>query len=547
MRNANAFTDYYLCTSESGTIYEPEHEKYATIAKQWRSIGEPEGKWDWLNEEWSALWGADPSLPAFRHHHGFRMIPWQLAIHHASQELRVIAGGYSSGKSLGIIVSILTLAATVDHFKAMCVAPSFFQAQLLYKMAVQIMADTLYEERFLMNSIIAPFPIITIGNSHVRESTIEFKSASDDGESILSWRGDLAMIDQTELIPNVPRLRNNLGSRLVGKAPGGRQYFGTMDWLANAGPSPGFWDLYQTGEHDPESCISITVTSYDNPHNSEADIRRLEREVGGVNSDGSRNQAMIDQWLLAKRPITMGKHFSDATLNRCRDEGLEKIMVKALREGRPGFVKEEDSTGIYRWLMPYEHGRSYLVVGDPGYANRPDRNSSVIFVFDVTDWNNGPAVMRGFCWIDGNASIMPFITAFNGLVDAYRAHGQCAFDATGTQKSYDELAMQIHNLAVEPLSFSRHKFIFLNALKVLLEQGLIKFPYIGGVWDQLANYDLPDTNLRQDIVAALMMVAHWLRERMYDDSSSQEFSAPADQEDDRNAHSVVDRCPAADR
>jgi len=420
---------------------------------------------------------------------------------------------HNSGKSLGMVVGTLVLAATVEEFKAMLTAPSFFQAKVLYQMAVDIMADTVYEDRFLISAVAAPFPIITIGNNHVGQSTLEFRSVSDDGESILSWRGDVAVVDQAELIPDIKMLRKNLGSRLVGKARCGRHHMGRMQWVANAGPSPRFWDLYDLGRTQSKKAAAITVTSYDNPHNSKEDLEWLEEEVGGT-------QEAIDQWMLAKKPIVDGAYFSNETLAKCRAKELERLMADGLKQKRMGFVFEEDGTGIYKWFTPYEHGRSYLVVGDPGQANRPDRNSPVIGVFDITEWPNY-AYMRGFHWMDGNAAITPFLAEFQLLVEKYHAHGQCAFDSTGTQTTLDELAFDFNDLMVEGMNFGQLKMIMLNALRMLMEHGKMRYPYIGGLWDQLGNYNLPDKKLRQDIVSMLMMAAGWLRMNMTEDVSEE--------------------------
>lgn len=523
--NANAFTDFYLRTPRTGTDYAPGHKRYAEIDAAWRAAGAPFHLWEFEGEDWSAIWGAD-ELPFFRHHHGFRFIPWQLAIHHCKQKLACVCGGFSSGKSLAVVVSALVLAATVEEFKAMLTAPSFFQAKILYQMAVDIMSGTVYEGRFLISAVSAPFPIITIGNSHVGISTLEFRSVSDDGESILSWRGDIAAVDQAELIPDIKQLRKNLGSRLVGKARCGREYMGRMQWVANAGPSPRFWSLYDLGRTQQKKAVAITVTSYDNPHNSEEDLEWLEEEVGGT-------KEAIAQWMLAQKPIVDGVFFSNATLARCRAKELEKLMADGIKQERMGFVFKEDGTGIYEWFTPYEHGRSYLVVGDPGQANRPDRNSPVIGVFDITEWPNH-AYLRGFHWMDGMASITPFLAEFQLLVEKYHAQGQCAFDSTGTQTTLDELVFDFNDLMVEGMNFGQLKMIMLNALRMLMEHGKMRYPYIGGIWDQLGNYKLPDKKLRQDIVSMLMMAAFWLRTNMtedYGDEEDEEDAVPVGRDD----------------
>jgi hypothetical protein len=104
---------------------------------------------------------------------------------------------------------------------------------------------------------------------------------------------------------------------------------------------------------------------------------------------------------------------------------------------------------------------------------------------------------------------------FERLVDQYHAHGQCAFDSTGTQKAFDELAFTLANLLVEGMNVQGEKLLMLNHTKMLMGRIMMKFPRLQGITHQLTHYKLPDTKIRQDIVSTIMMTAGWVRRLLW--------------------------------
>jgi len=78
-----------------------------------------------------------------------------------------------------------------------------------------------------------PYPKILFYNG----STIEFMSADEQGQKILSWSGDMAVIDEagklSELGVDLDELLVNLGSRLRGQV-GGRKRLGKLIVMGTA-------------------------------------------------------------------------------------------------------------------------------------------------------------------------------------------------------------------------------------------------------------------------------------------------------------------------
>jgi len=178
--------------------------------------------------------------------------------------------------------------------------------------------------------------------------------------------------------------------------------------------------------------------------------------------------------------------------------------------------------------------RVYCTIGDPGQGNPPDRNSAPIMVWDITDFPKAPAVMRAFYWVAGNGSIMPFFQEMLRLNDIYQTKDRCAFDSTGTQKGQNELAFANFGIMAEPMDMAVNgKMFAINSLKMFLGRGLIKFPYIAHLGNQLTNYRIPDNKIRQDLVMCIAMSASYIRRYFYYDAVA------ADEEEQARVRSSV--------
>ena len=84
-------------------------------------------------------------------------------------------------------------------------------------------------------------------------------------------------------------------------------------------------------------------------------------------------------------------------------------------------------------------------------------------------------------------------------------------DATGPQKAIDELVFEHEGMPVDSVNFASDKPGMLNALKLLFQNHELRFPYIKGLRHQLRTYKLPDKDIAQDIVSAMMVFAYLTR------------------------------------
>ena len=131
----------------------------------------------------------------------------------------------------------------------------------------------------------------------------------------------------------------------------------------------------------------------------------------------------------------------------------------------------------------------------------------MVVALKVTGFPQTPAEVAAFHWVDGQGSYWPFI---NQMEEWYRAYRPIytAFDASGTQKGFDELVFAQKGMLVEGVQVNANKMRMVVALKLILgKQKLLMPKEIQGIWMQLAGWRMPDTKLRQDIASCLFIAA----------------------------------------
>lgn len=538
-QNPNYFLDYYLRGSNTGTWWIPGATTerwevgYKKLYTEWKQLKKPE-QFQLNDNVYTVMWEHEkardfPDKPAFHHHHGMLMLPYHVDLFYDRTPIRTIIGGFGSGKTMGAVQSLLIWAATLSMFRGFALAPLSIQATEVYRIAMDMIAGTLYEKRFVISSRERPFPKLTIGNDLVGESTIECYPIAGAEDKLRTLTGDCAIIDQAESNAiYLPEVIRSVGTRFRGRVSrNGRERLGTITLIANSGDNQHLWDIYDEAEHDPANYKSLSPSSYDNPWLTDKDLARFEKQVG--NSEESRQMYMF-----GKRPLGNGDHFSREILERMRDTKLDNIMESGLLEQEKtgvnkGYIKlEARGVGVYEWRLPYEEGRTYLVISDPGTKNPPYRDSPPILVFDITDFpgtreNVNPALLVGFIWVFGNNNIQSWATRYAEIVRYYHAIGTNGFDATGYQSGYDQWLHILEGLLPEKINLGgNNKSMCLNSAKMLTANSMVKAPAgINQLYAQLARYEYPPepNRLRQDIVMAFIMACWWMQRLYYFDDS----------------------------
>ena len=445
---------------------------------------------------------------------GFELQPWQKWMHHAGQANMTIIGGVGSGKTTGVGVSSATFGAMLHHFNFMDVAPTSWQASLMFDSILLFAEAGEYAEKFITRVTRKPYPLIELYN----KSTLRFMTAQDDISRLRGWEGDWMHGDEFGFLQSLAATLQIMRTRLRGKTPGGKNYaprerMGRLSLTTTATDNPELWDRFDRMYVDPGEYLSFTVRTDQNPHLSMRDIRLMTEdipeEVRAVEMDG-------------QRPMGRGRFFPLHVVKSCENAETNDLVHRETQELVPafGFIHEADPRlGVTKLQMPAIQGRDYFIVGDPGTGDPPKRNAGVIGVFDITGFPDGfgsKARLVAFSWVYGHGKYDAFVEQYKNWWQYYRCGTQSALEATGPQKSFAEYAFTIgldgQRMLIEEMDLSGNKKNeAIQALIQLFNRGLIEIPFIRGMRSQLTGYDLPDTKLAQDIVSMLMTGAAWLR------------------------------------
>lgn len=562
----NYITDYYLRTPTSGTKWmknpDPPNKKksegWATLYDYWAAAGKPDRLFDLFDIEYKIQWDIE-GYPIFWHHHGWLWQDYQKDWFLAPQDERTVIGGVGSGKTAAIATSLVVRSLLVPGYRGFAVAPQMLQASEVYKYIMNNFRDTLWFQRFVWNFPQKPYPMFVIRNDYIGQATIEILSIEKDPAKVLTLEGDEVFLDQAEKIDELDDIVRNLGTRLRGQI-NGREKLGKLNLVANAGDNPQLWERFHMAEWEPEIYVSYNPGSWDNQYLSERDIANFKRRVGG-------SQQEIDQWMSGRQPMGKGEHFPAEMVKDNISPELDGIMDKAqkiLADARDEievlgkkapykisdlpeyrFVqKSHRKYGVYHWEMPpdFDAKRNYIVIGDPGQGDVPDRNSGIIMTWDVSDFPQKPATMRAFNWISGGGSYWPFLTEYERTVKLFHAQGRNGFDSTGIQKGFDELVFAMMSLHAEGLNMAGNgKYLALNAAKMFMGKGLMQYPYISSLANQLTNYRLPDSKIKQDLVMCLCMSALYMRRYYWEGIEDETDASPVQIHHDRHYRPPKDR------
>ena len=435
---------------------------------------------------------------------------WHLEFFRAKQLERYVIGLAGSGKTMGIGALAMYMCATIPNFKFVNVAPTQFQSRQMLNSIRDVVGNTLFAQKFVAWHgkkwfVEAPYIRIDFNNG----SSAEFMNVDKNAENIQSSYGDWYNIDEAGLLNELDEFgRESLAGILIGvasrmraTAPGGRPRMGLMSLISMAYDCDTLWDRYEAALTTNKTSWGRLVTHKDNPYLSKADIARIERNA--------KEAGVEDQWMKGMRPQPMGSEINEKIIKPIFRADKNEIAKAAFENNEEGWEYHAGSMGVYMYEEPRKKDHVYLMAGDPGQGNAPDRNAPTILVWDVTEFPEQPAHLAAFWWGFGNGRYQPFIQKFETLIHKYRVDEMYrGYDSTASQKAIAELSFEAGGLPVLPLGFDgMKKWQYLNALKILLGKELLKAPEIDGLRKQLSRYRIPDTKISQDLVSSMSMCA----------------------------------------
>ena len=310
---------------------------------------------------------------------------------------------------------------------------------------------------------------------------------------------------------------------------GGRTRMGKLIVMSTAEYDPELREQFDMAESPPQYYMSILATTYDNPYLTADQLGAIERRI--------KDPEKRKQLMKSERPLPRGNEFTPELLEPCQSREMDDVMRHARENNLRGYyVEEAQRAGTVLWVTPPNEFDRYVLIGDPGQNTPPDRNSGVVVVLKVTGFPQVPAEVAAFHWVDGQGSYWPFI---NQMEEWYRAYRPIytAFDASGTQKGFDELVFAQKGMLVEGVQVNTNKMRMVVALKLILgKQKLLMPREIQGIWMQLAGWRMPDTKLRQDIASCLFIAADVLNRLFIIDEEQEAEEDDSEYEDVANVH-----------
>jgi len=460
---------------------------------------------------------------------------WQEMVCQASQKRIVVIGGFGSGKTRGVGAAAVVFCLTTKDFAFMNAAPVSWQSELMYKFVKDALARGTRLGDLVYNAPKTPYPMIEfrfyVGN-YLMVTTMEFMSAEKNANNILGWEGDWANIDEAGLLDDLGTTITNLGSRMRGSI-NGRPRLARLSLISNSWDDPELWYRYDLAIDLPNDYLSRTISTRHNLNVTPDQLRLMLKDIP---------EEEHERFIEGSRPEGKGNYFSKPKVHACEDEDYNAYIIDGVKNDVPGYgLSTIYGAGVVYFQIPRGDNHHYMILGDPGTGNAPNRNAPVLMLWDVTNFPKYKMSLAAFWWGAGNGSITPFIRQLVRFMAEYDPIFT-GVDATGPQKNTNELLnlflqgkrvdpklkdewiggidySTITNLHIGGLDFSSgKKNAYLIAGRLYIEASLMVWPkMITGVRSQLTNYDpAKDTGtqrskLTQDIVACLCMSAHAAR------------------------------------
>jgi len=433
---------------------------------------------------------------------GMQMLPKQVILHHASQKNILVVGGVASGKTSARALSALAYATTIPHYRFLNVSISSFQANLMFDFLISRIEGNRKFEKLVKVTRKRPYPEVEL----ITGSQLSFMTVGYEAQHIRGSEFDEINFDEGGFEPKEATI-SALRGRLRGTRPDGTTRMGRLTITTTPTDIPWLYERWQRGEdkenegYDPQRYLSLRMTIYENIYLPQWQIEEIEKDTP---------DELKAQELSAEFPVLIENEFPRDQINTITDmDWLSDAEAKnQVEPGYSGYkVVQSTRNGVVHWETPVESGHIYIIAGDPGTNNPPHRNSPSVMVMDVTE---KPYKLVYHSWPNGNGKYAPFLSNYRYALEKYNPVYK-GIDATGTQKAIDELAFEQYGIELNSLNFQKDKYAMVNALKMLVQRGGFRMPFIKGIRQQLASYKLPDNKIAQDLICSLMQIAHLAR------------------------------------
>lgn len=488
--------------------------------------------------KWMAYWFDDGKGNAFLFDGGFDPRgAWQESVCLASQSDILVIGGVGTGKTVGFGMMACYWAALTHDFKFLDATPTAYQSALMYKAILERARGTRFE-KLIWKSPARPYPTIELRfyvGDYLVVSTLEFMSIDKNAQTIFTWEGDWIHVDECGLVDDLSEVITVLGTRLRGSIRG-RERLGRLSMSTNPWDNPELWYRWDLANGDPENYLSIVVSSF---HNLNVTDKQRDRMLARIPEHDR------ERFMNGTRPEGRGLYFSSDSVTGCEDAIFSMELNQAQTLKIPGYAMESKSgAGVVYFHTPPKTKRFYMLLGDGGMGDAPNRNAPVLGVFDITNFPSEPARLVAFYWGSGNNSITPFVQQLFTFARQYKPVF-AGIDGTSSQRGFAEILNRIvaserieddeiinwlgidpetetlglpDDFRIEPMDFSGSKKAhYLRSAQIMISARKMSWPHIvSGIRSQLTNYDplkdkAGEPKIPQDIVAMFAMAAFAIR------------------------------------
>jgi len=513
------FTEHFFRLPYSGTWFTTEDrvEQYDALYDIWVELGRPDGEFGAVLDGkpaklkilWDDYYGGYPMilLP-----HGFRSLSWVKKFVNPAITKGMAITGTGSGKTAGVAMAALTYCAIYPGFGFRNVAQKQVTSQLMLNEIVKWVTGSPFE-RFIVpvkgaNNLWKerPYPTITIDIFGFRSTfTCQTLGRSEygidvAGSTVLGTGEDFICVEEAQLVTDINAVVPVLLTRLRGTRDDGKPRFTMLRWITNPGANPELrvlMDEYREMQESGDKSV-ILLDGLDSSVNLYVTRKQISEQQKGL------DEMEQERWIGGKmHAVLINSDFGQDLLNECKDDELDAI-VQAI-------AKKSDTLGITNYELPYEPGRSYIVVADVGKSfltGLHSVNVPCVMVFDITDFLRRPTKLVAFHWFSGEGRYDLFSKEFMRAMSRYRCHG--FYDATNVQTAFEDLDQTFAGMPTQPIFFSGavgKKNWALAVLTVLLGDGQFALPYIKGLWHQAMIYELGGRKRADDLIATLMVFA----------------------------------------
>lgn len=447
---------------------------------------------------------------------GWTPLPYQHAFYHAKQKNKLLLAGIRSGKTKGVSAGFLHYGLFHPGSRLANASISADQAMIVFNDVVDFASRPKFEH-WVEDISRHPYPKVRLVNG----TEIWFRSIGYEAELWRGWEFDWINVDEAAYVQSEAAIKTLLG-RLVGT------YQVNGIWVPRAGlfsmtssPKGKSWlfERWKLGDPEylgsqPEKYLSLRVRTRDNTYLSPESIddlmanyssKQIQQELDGLFVDADGAQFSYNQVMYACTPL-MKNDLGEVIDGRAEVSELQDAVNDSLEAHRASASRRED---LDYYELPPERGHLYVNSWDLG--KRPTKRGRNAMVGGVLDITKAPWRLVAYRYAPGAS----FGIAHEWIKEWHEKYGgetgncETIIDATGKGDVLNEQLTEEDNLNISAFVYSvSSKPQLIHSLAIALERGLIVFPFIRRLVDQLQGYELPDDRIAQDIVMMLGQAAY---------------------------------------